>query len=80
MTTTPLPPSSSSSLTPKYDNIDDLIQDIWHRSLEIEEQYYKTGNSKLIQSFALNIVIIQFWEDLHLRITQERARANDKKG
>lgn len=78
MTTTPLPPSPSS-LAPKYDNIDDLIQDIWHRSLEIEEKYYKTGNSKLIQSFALNIVIIQFWEDLHLRIAQEQARANDKK-
>ena len=75
-TTTPLPPSS---LSPKYRQIEDLIEDMWDRSLEIEELYYKTGNTKLIESFAVNVVIIQFWETIHMRIQEEQSRANDKK-
>ena len=75
-TTTPLPPSS---LSPKYRRIEDLIEDVWDRSLEIEELYYKTGNTKLIESFAVNVVIIQFWETIHMRIQEEQSRANDKK-
>ena len=75
-TTTPLPPSS---LSPKYKDIDNLIQDIWDRSMKIEERYYESGNSNLVQEFAMNVIIIQFWEDLHMRISEERSRINDKK-
>ena len=75
-TTTPLPPSS---LSPKYKDIDNLIQDIWDRSMKIEERYYESGNGNLVQEFAMNVIIIQFWEDLHMRISEERSRINDKK-
>jgi len=75
-TTTPLPPSSSS---PKYKRVEDLIEDMWDRSMEIEQKYYETGNAKLVQSFAMYVVIIQFWEDVHMRILGDQARANDKK-
>lgn len=76
-TTTPLPPSS---LSPKYKRVEDLIEDVWDRSMEIEQEYYETGNSKLVQSFAMYVVIIQFWEDVHMRILGDQARADDKKG
>lgn len=74
-TTTPLPPSSSS---PKYSRIEDLVEDVWDRSMEIEELYYKTSNTNLIQAFALNVVIIQFWETIHMRIQEEQSRSDDK--
>ena len=76
MTTTPLPPSS---LFPKYRRIEDLIEHVWERSLEIEELYYKTANDNLIEVFAMNVVIIQFWETVHMRIQEEQSRSNDKK-
>ena len=75
--TTPLPPSS---LSPKYRRIEDLIEDVWDRSLEIEERYYNSGNTNLIQEFALNVMIIQFWETIHLRIQGEQSRTDDKEG
>ena len=74
-TTTPLPPSS---LSPKYDLVDDIIQDTWDRSMEVEKRYYETGDSKLVQSFAIHIVIIQFWEDVHMRILEDQSRDNDR--
>lgn len=75
-TTTPLPPSS---LSPKYNRIEDLIEHAWDRSMKIEQKYYETGNTNLIQQFAMYIVIIQFWEEVHMRIAEEQSRANDKK-
>tara|TARA_R100001086_G_scaffold163097_1_gene87928 strand:- start:597 stop:839 length:243 start_codon:yes stop_codon:yes gene_type:complete len=77
-TTTPLPPSSFRK-SPKYERVEDLIEDVWDRAMKIEENYYKTGNPKLVQAFAMNIVIIQFWEEVHMRIMEEQSRANDKK-
>ena len=75
-TTTPLPPSS---LSPKYRKVEDLIEEVWDRAMKIEERYYETGNPELVQTFAMNIVIIQFWEEVHMRIMEEQSRANDKK-
>ena len=75
MTTTPLPPSS---LSPKYKRVEDLIEDVWDQSMELEQKYYETGNPNLAQAFAMNIVIIQFWEEVHMRIMEEQSRTNDK--
>ena len=47
--------------------------------MKIEEEYYKTGNPNLVQAFAMNIVIVQFWEEIHMRIMEEQSRANDRK-
>ena len=78
MTTTPLPPSSSQK-SPKYKHIEDIIEDVWDRSMELEQKYYSTGSPKLVQTFAMNIVIIQFWESVHMRILEEQSRCHDKK-
>ena len=76
--TTPLPPSSFQK-PPKYHNVEDLIEEVWDRAMKIEEEYYKTGNPNLVQAFAMNIVIVQFWEEIHMRIMEEQSRANDRK-
>ena len=78
-TTTPLPPSLLQN-SPNYNTIKDLIDSIWDMSFKIEQEYYDSKNSNLIQQFAMNIVIIQFWEDLHMRMTEERAKPYDKEG
>ena len=39
-TTTPLPPSSFRK-SPKYERVEDLIEDVWDRAMKIEENYYK---------------------------------------
>ena len=75
MTTTPLPPSA---LSPKYHKVEDLIEEVWDRAMKIEERYYKSGSQNLVQEFAMNVVIIQFWEEVHMRIMEEQSRTNDK--
>ena len=76
-TTTPLPPSSLRD-SPKYERVEDLIEEVWDRAMKIEKRYYETGNPNLVQAFAMNIVIIQFWEEVHMRIMEEQSRTNDK--
>jgi hypothetical protein len=68
MTTTPLPPYPT---TPKYSCISDIIQKVWEESMALEEKFYETGDEMYVEMFALNIVIIQFWEELNAMIEED---------
>ena len=67
-TTTPLPPYPT---TPIYSCIDEIIQKVWEESMVLEEKFYETGDEMYVEMFALNIVIIQFWEELNAMIEED---------
>jgi hypothetical protein len=67
-TTTPLPPYPT---TPRYSCIDEIIKKVWEESMVLEEKFYETGDEMYVEMFALNIVIIQFWEELNAMIEED---------
>jgi len=67
-TTTPLLPSYP---TPLYYCIDALIEDLWLESLAFEEEYYKNPSEDLMMRFAINVVIIQYWETVSMKMRME---------
>lgn len=69
MTTTPLLPPS-----PLYYCVDALIEDLWERSLNFEEQYYKNPSEELMKQFAVTVMVIQYWETVSMRIQMEGRR------
>lgn len=66
MTTTPLLPPS-----PLFSSVEDLIECIWFESMEIEEQFYGTNSESLLHQFAMNLLKIQYWESVSLKIQME---------
>ena len=57
--------------TPLYYCIDALIEDIWDESVELEEKYYKNPSEDITLLFAFNVMKIQYWESVSLRIQAE---------
>lgn len=39
--------------------------------MALEEKFYETGDEMYVEMFALNIVIIQFWEELNAMIEED---------
>ena len=71
MTTTPLLPPYP---TPLYLSIESLIEDLWEQSLVLEEEYYTNPSEDVMQRFAINVVIIQYWETVSMKIQMEQQR------
>ena len=74
-TTTPLlPPSSTTGvgLEPEYDDIIDIIEDIWQAIAEVERQmaikYNKSLETKLNYYYDLS----EYWEDVYLILVGKR--------
>ena len=71
MTTTPLLPPSP---TPLYNCVDEIIENLWEESLILEEEYYNNPSDDIMQSFAINVITIQYWETVSLKIQMENRR------
>ncbi len=78
-TTTPLlPPSSTTGvpLEPEYEDIIDIIEDIWQAIAEVERQmaikYTKSLETKLNYLFDLS----EYWEDVYLSLIGKRIYEN----
>jgi len=66
MTTTPLLPPS-----PLYYCIEALVEDIWNESMKLEERYYANPSEDLTLQFAMNVLIIQYWESVSMQMQLE---------
>ncbi len=78
-TTTPLlPPSSTGgvALQPEYEDIIDIIEDIWKTIAEVERRmaikYTKSLETKLNYLFDLS----EYWEDVYLSLIGKRIYDN----
>lgn len=78
-TTTPLlPPSSTTgvALEPQYEDIIDIIEDIWQAIAEVERRmaikYTKSLETKLNYLFDLS----EYWEDVYLSLIGKRIYDN----
>ena len=69
MTTTPLLPYS-----PLYYCIDALIEDLWNKSMKLEEEYYNNPSEDLMIQFAAAVVVIQYWETVSMHMQMEGRR------
>lgn len=72
--TTPLPyyyPTTllgGPAMTPEYDNVEDIIMDLWDYCMELEDEYYRTKSEDVLIKFAIAIVTVQYWEDVSLTL------------
>jgi len=67
--TTPLPPSPPTGVeSPLYDNIEDIILELWDYCLYLEYEYYKTNDKNVLLQFTFCIGLIQYWEDVYFSI------------
>jgi hypothetical protein len=65
-TTTPLPPSSPIvEEQPVYDNVEEIILELWEFCLRLEYEYYKTNDRQILIEFTFCIGLIQYWEDVY---------------
>jgi len=65
-TTTPLPPSSTTGeVLPLYNSLEDIILDLWEKCIELEYEYYRTNDKKILLEFTFCIALIQYWEDVY---------------
>jgi hypothetical protein len=65
-TTTPLPPSSPIvEEEPVYDNVEEIILELWEFCLRLEYEYYKTNDKQILIEFTFCIGLIQYWEDVY---------------
>ena len=69
--TTPLLPPYP---TPLYSCIDELIEKIWDDSLALEEEFYQSNSEAAMLQFTVNVLKIQYWESVSLRIQQQALR------
>jgi len=69
--TTPLLPPYP---TPLYSCIDELIEKIWDDSLALEEEFYQSNSEAVMLQFTVNVLKIQYWESVSLRIQQQALR------
>ena len=68
MTTTPLLPPSPP---PLYYCIDALVEDIWGETMKLEQQYLDNPSEDISIHFAFNVMKIQYWESVSLRMQAE---------
>jgi Holliday junction resolvasome RuvABC endonuclease subunit len=69
--TTPLLPPYP---TPLYSSIDELIEQIWEESMALEEEFYKNNSETVMLQFTMNVLKIQYWETVSLRMQQKALR------
>jgi len=74
MTTTLLPPSCPTGVGPAYDCIEDLMDAVWDATMDLEQKFYETNDEVYIKKFRMNILIIQYWDDIHLKIMEEEQK------
>ena len=60
-----LPPFSTGE-GPAYDNVEDIIMDLWDYCMILEDEYHKTGSQEVLIQFAVTIIVVQYWEDILL--------------
>ena len=78
-TTTPLlPPSSTSGmgLEPEYDDIIDIIEDIWQAIAEVERQMALNYNKSLEIKLNYLYDLSEYWEDVYLSLIGKRVYDN----
>ncbi len=78
-TTTPLlPPSSTSGmgLEPEYDDIIDIIEDIWQAIAEVERQMALNYNKSLEIKLNYLYDLSEYWEDVYLSLIGRRIYDN----
>lgn len=70
--TTPLPPyyptRSPFMKKGQYANVENIILDLWDYCMVLEDQYYETGDQAILIKFAIAIMTVQYWEDVHLNM------------
>jgi len=67
-TTTPLPPSPTTGESPVYDDIEDIILELWEFCIYLEYEYYKTNDKDVLMQFTFCIGLIQYWEDVYFSL------------
>ena len=55
-------------MNPDYENVDDIIINVWNYCMELEDEYHRTGDSSILVQFAVAIMIVQYWEDVSLNM------------
>ena len=78
-TTTPLlPPSSTSGmgLEPEYDDIIDIIEEIWQAIAEVERQMALNYNKSLEIKLNYLYDLSEYWEDVYLSLIGMRIYDN----
>ena len=68
MTTTPLLPPYPP---PMYYCIDALVEDIWDDTMRLEQEYLENPSEDISVQFAFNVMKIQYWESVSLRMLAE---------
>ena len=68
MTTTPLLPPYPP---PMYYCIDALVEDIWDDTMRLEQKYLENPSEDISVQFAFNVMKIQYWESVSLRMLAE---------
>jgi len=66
-TTTPLPPYPTGApvmVSPEYDDVQDIIMDLWDYCMLLEDEYHRTGDQGTLFRFAIAIMTVQYWEDV----------------
>jgi len=64
----PYPPTGGPIVTPEYDDVSDLIIDLWDYCMELEDEYHRTADSSVLVRFAIAIMTVQYWEDVLLNM------------
>jgi hypothetical protein len=55
-------------MKPKYNEIEDIILELWDYCMELEDEYYKSNSEEILSKFAVAITMVQFWEDVLLNM------------
>lgn len=68
--TTPLLPPSppTGEETPAYEDIEDIILELWEFCLYLEHEYYQTNDKEILMQFTFCIGLIQYWEDVYFSL------------
>tara|TARA_R110000772_G_scaffold90193_1_gene186392 strand:- start:558 stop:842 length:285 start_codon:yes stop_codon:yes gene_type:complete len=70
--TAPLLPPYPTGVPPlkkaQYANVENIIIDLWDYCMVLEDQYYETGDQAILTKFAIAIMTVQYWEDVHLNM------------
>lgn len=55
-------------VTPAYDNVQDIVIDLWDYCMMLEDEYHRTGDKGVLFRFAAAIMTVQYWEDVLLNM------------
>ena len=62
------PPVEGSIMEPAYENIQDIILELWDYCMELEDEWHETGDQGVLLRFAVAIMSVQYWEDALLNM------------